>query len=299
MELRPARRDDLPDVVAVMNAVDEATLGEPDSTEADVGAGWDESGFDVERDAVVAVDEDRVVGYAEVFDRGDDRAELEIDVFVEPGREQLAAPLLERTLARASELAAPGARMSTWLPVGDDRAGAFEAAGFTVRRRFVRMRIDPLAAAPAPPPDGIRISAPRPGIDERTVHGILVQSFARHARPISPAYERYEEQNVHHPDYDPELWALAWHDDEPVGAITVFDHGDLAFIRHLGVLDAWRGRGIASALLAHGLGLVAQRGQRRADLGVDVDDVVGALRLYEQVGFRTIQQLQLYERSAS
>lgn len=299
MELRGARSDDLAGVVAVMNAVDEVTLGEPDSSEVDVASGWSEAGFDLAHDAVVAVESGQIIGYAEVYDRGDERRELEVGLFVLPAREDtVARPLLDRVLARARELAAPAARLSTWLAVDDPRARFFDAAGFRPQRRLVRMRIDPAGARATEPSDGIEIRPLLPGVDERSVHAVLVAAFERHVRPITASYPRWEESNVHHPDYDPELLALAWADDEPVGAISVFDHGDLAMIRHVGVLPFWRGRGIASALITGSLQKLAARGQRRVDLGVDVEDTVGALRLYESLGFEVVQQLQLYERQS-
>jgi len=297
VDIRAAREMDLAAVVAVMNAVDVATLGEPDTTETDIATGWQEPQFDLARDAFVATDGGEVVGYSEVYDRGDDRVELEIDVFVHPAHPDptTAAALLDHALARAHNITEAG-RVTTWLPVDDPRTVAFTDAGFAPRRHFVRMRrstSDPLEAAP---PRDVEVRPLLPGVDERAVHGVLVEAFMTHVRPITASYERFEQQHVHHPDYDPELWALAWAGDQPVGAITVFDHGDLGFIRHVGVLPNWRGRGVATALIAYGLDGLAQRGQDRVDLGVDVDDPVGALRLYERLGFRQLQDLVLYER---
>jgi ribosomal protein S18 acetylase RimI-like enzyme len=78
--------------------------------------------------------------------------------------------------------------------------------------------------------------------------------------------------------------------------LSLFDHGDLAFIRHVGVRNAYRGRGIASALIRRGLALLQQRGQTRVDLGVDAEDEVGAAAIYERLGFQTLQRTILVER---
>jgi ribosomal protein S18 acetylase RimI-like enzyme len=57
----------------------------------------------------------------------------------------------------------------------------------------------------------------------------------------------------------------------------------------VGVLPPARGRGVASALIAEVLRAAAQHDCRTAGLGVDTDNVTGALRLYERLGFRTVR----------
>jgi mycothiol synthase len=57
----------------------------------------------------------------------------------------------------------------------------------------------------------------------------------------------------------------------------------------IGVLPEARGRGLATAVIAEGLRLGAANDCRTAGLNVDSDNVTGALRLYEALGFRTIR----------
>ena len=57
----------------------------------------------------------------------------------------------------------------------------------------------------------------------------------------------------------------------------------------IGVLPAARGRGVASALIAEVLHGAAQRDCATAGLGVDTENVTGALRLYEGLGFRAVR----------
>ena len=299
MQIRPAQREDLAAVVAVMNAVDVATLGEPDTTEEDIASGWDESDFDLARDALVASAGDAVVGYAEVYDRGENNGThvVDLDVYVAPTDDaDTAAALLEAALPRARSAAGEGGVLATWLTSGDPRVRLFEAQGFSPRRQFLRMRYD-LTTAPAPAPDvpGIRFAAARRGQDEAAVHDVLVAAFANHVRPITPSLQHFAEQHVDHPDFNPDLWGLAWDGDRAVGAMTLFDHGDLAFIRHIGVRASHRGRGIASALILRGLGQLHAAGQTRVDLGVDFEDESGAARLYANLGFSQLQRQTLFE----
>ncbi|WP_436762870.1 GNAT family N-acetyltransferase [Streptosporangium sp. V21-05] len=58
-----------------------------------------------------------------------------------------------------------------------------------------------------------------------------------------------------------------------------------AWIQIIGTLREWRGRGVASALLAHALGEFRAQGYDTAGLGVDADNPTGALGVYTRAGF--------------
>ena len=67
-------------------------------------------------------------------------------------------------------------------------------------------------------------------------------------------------------------------DDELLGA-------KYAWVNNVGTLKAWRGRGIASALISTALAAYRDDGLNMAALGVDSDNPTGAYRLYESLGF--------------
>ena len=296
--VRTARREDLAAVVAVMTAVDIATLGEPDTTEEDIASGWEDASFDVEADAFVAEDADAiVVGYAEIYDRGEG-GYFDTDVYAHPeAGDEVAEALLDAVVQRATVRAGQGSVLSTWLPAGDSRTSAYASRGFVPVRKFVRMRFT-AGAGPEPPPDpaGITLRTFDPASDAATVHQILVEAFAHHARPMTPSLERFTEQHLGHPDFDPRFWALAESDGVAVGAINAFNHGDIGFIRHVGVRAGFRGRGIGGALVRRAVDAIVAASPQHVDLGVDLDDEVGAVRLYERLGFEVLQRLQLVER---
>ena len=296
--VRSARRDDLAAVVAVMTAVDMATLGEPDTTEEDIASGWEDSSFEVEADAFVAEDSDStVIGYAEIYDRGEG-GYVDTDVYVHPeADDEVAEALLDAVVERATVRAGQGSVLSTWLPAGDRRGPVYASRGFAPVRKFVRMRFT-AEAAPEPPPDppGVELRTFDPSRDTATVHQILVEAFAHHARPMTRSVERFTEQHLQHPDFDPRFWAIAEVDGVAVGAINAFNHGDIGFIRYVGVRAGFRGRGIGGALVGRAVAAIVAAGPPYVDLGVDLDDEVGAVRLYERLGFKVLQQLQLVER---
>lgn len=293
--IRNARRDDLHAVVAVMNAVDVATLGQPDTTQSDIARGWDETGFELEADAFVTDEGGQVVGYAELYAR--EETVFDLDVYVHPDQgDEVGASLLDAALERAATRAAPGSVLATWLPVGDRRLLAYAGVGFTPVRRFVRMRHESDGIGAAAQPDGIVLRAFDPDADAAAVHAVLVDAFSSHVRPMTPSLDTFTEQHLDHPDFDARYWVVAEDGGEVVGAISAFNHGDIGFIRHVGVRASRRGRGIGAALVLESLRRLAAAGQHRVDLGVDTQDDVGAARLYEGLGFSTIQQLELVER---
>jgi ribosomal protein S18 acetylase RimI-like enzyme len=56
------------------------------------------------------------------------------------------------------------------------------------------------------------------------------------------------------------------------------------YVDSLGVLKEWRPRGIGTALLRRTFAELAGRGSREVRLGVDTQDVHGAVAVYEGVG---------------
>jgi ribosomal protein S18 acetylase RimI-like enzyme len=62
------------------------------------------------------------------------------------------------------------------------------------------------------------------------------------------------------------------------------------WIEAIGVIPAWRGRGIASALLVKSLHSFQAEGLERAGLDVDAENPTGALGLYQKHGFRVAKE---------
>lgn len=62
------------------------------------------------------------------------------------------------------------------------------------------------------------------------------------------------------------------------------------WIEAVGVIPAWRGHGIAAALLSHTLNAFIAAGLEQAALDVDTQNPTGALRLYEKMGFTAVKR---------
>jgi len=58
----------------------------------------------------------------------------------------------------------------------------------------------------------------------------------------------------------------------------------------------WRGKGVASALIASSLRQLASLGFDEAVLGVDLDNPTGALGVYERLGYQVVLRVTEYGR---
>jgi len=90
-------------------------------------------------------------------------------------------------------------------------------------------------------------------------------------------------------------------DGEEVAGICLcrshgYDDPDVGYVNTLGVRRFWRKRGIGLALLRHAFCELYQRGQRKAGLGVDAENLTGALRLYENAGMYIYRVFDRYEK---
>ena len=98
---------------------------------------------------------------------------------------------------------------------------------------------------------------------------------------------------VESPEFQPDLFLVAWEGPQIAGAVlnVIYAEENRELGLRRGWLDsvftrrAWRGRGLARALIGRSIHLLAERGMDTAALGVDADNLSGALGLYESCGF--------------
>jgi mycothiol synthase len=95
--------------------------------------------------------------------------------------------------------------------------------------------------------------------------------------------------------HDPALWTIAWASGVPVAALllSAAPDSDSVEVVYLGIVPRMRGRGLGSSLLAHGLGMVAQRRERTVALAVDARNTP-AVALYARAGFRTVRRREAF-----
>jgi ribosomal protein S18 acetylase RimI-like enzyme len=210
----------------------------------------------------------------------------------------------ERRAHRFLELAPAGTRVVIHAgALADEPAvGALlVAAGYQEIRRFKLMRVDFAGVPPAPNvPAGIRIDQFDPELDTAAAFDAHHEAFADHWGETEETPEEFRHWLIDTPRFDRELSLLAW--DGPVVAGYLFAWPDAeedpsrGYVATLGTRRAYRGRGIAEALLRHVFRTLLDRGKRGCDLHVDSDSLTGATRLYERVGMTAHPRFATWEK---
>lgn len=301
--IRPATRGDMPEIVDLLCACDVAETGEPDSTLEDLENDWSMEGFDPARDAWVAEGPAGLVGYAYAGDQFR-TGELEADLWVHPQRHEPELPgrLLGLAERRAARLAVERGYADPTLDVfciSRNRAkrDLLRRHGYTLKRTVYRMTADLSDGAPfSPAPQGLEIRPFALEADEHVLYDLMNEAFVDHFQQSEEPFDAWRARLIGHADFDPDLWWIAWDGDQAAGALVAYDHGDLGWIRGLGVRRPWRRRGVGSALLARALAAFFARGRLRVDLGVDAEGATRPLRLYERAGMQATSAYELYTR---
>jgi mycothiol synthase len=299
---RRASAADLPEALALAQALDLALIGETDWTEADLRAEW--KGYDLERDVFLVELDGRLAGYAAWERRGGGR--MLVDGYVHPeltGR-GVGAELLRLSEERAlAELEAIPAGERAYLQNGslanDPAAGdLFRARGYHPERHFWRMAID-LEEPPAVElPEGIEIRLYEEPAERRDLHRVLEEAFLDHWETRPRPYEEWARKVFEVDGYDPTLVWVALDGDEIAGANVCYwkRNGEWGWVGTLGVRPAFRRRGIAEALLSTSFAEFFRRGERRVALGVDAESPTGATRLYEKAGMKVFFEAIVWEK---
>jgi mycothiol synthase len=310
--LRPP--DDYPDMHLVANAV-RASMGDSFTTTVEQMADYYDSPdrFVSGRDVVVVELDGRIVGYGRTgFEEEVGGLHVyEVVPFLDPALDpQPLYPLLLAILERhARDLAAADpARDKTLQTFGGDAAPRLEelvvAAGFTPARHgyeMVRPHLDDLPDAPLP--DGLEI---RPALPEqrRQIWDAGVEAYRDAWGATEPTEGDYERWLTDRNGSDLTLWQIAWDGDEVAGQVRAYiDHEENArfgrlrgYCENILVGRRWRRRGLATALIAASFPALRARGMEEAALGVDTENVSGALRVYERCGFRPVSRSTLFRK---
>jgi mycothiol synthase len=183
----------------------------------------------------------------------------------------------------------------------------FEAFDMNLIRHSFRMKIELKESPPkAVWPEGINVrSVTDPAMDIETITHVGSEAFKDHYGHIEQPFEDelawfrnwLENDEIFE---DPSLWFLAMDNGQAVGltlcAIHDMEDREFGHVASLGVLRSHRRRGIGLALLHHAFGEYYQRGYKGVSLGVDAENLTGALRLYKKAGMSVHRQFDLYEK---
>ncbi len=258
-------------------------LGGPEGVTLEEHVGGIAALLEHPEEAAVAVAGAGIVGYTHPAG-----VRLEVD----PDHRRRAYGRLLLEAARGIAAAAGEERLELWVPVAGPGRAFAEAVGMRYRSSFHLLRL--AAGQPVPVPDtldGIQTRYITPGDDNVAVVALLNQAFADHPSPMRFDVGRMAEAH-RRPDFDPTDVLLAHVAGEPENLVgfcraTVGPAADMPLrgdIRLVGVLPAYRRRGIGRELLRWGVGHTRARGAEEVDLVVEALNA-GAIRLYGDEGF--------------
>ncbi|MEP7135200.1 MAG: GNAT family N-acetyltransferase [Chloroflexota bacterium] len=327
---RGAVLDDVEDALKMFNRWSRSVIGEDEITDAvGIRTEWSSPGFDPAEDihlvfALLATSEKfketsgvapngEMAGYIEVWTtakppvhpwiwaRVDPRYEgLGIGTYLLTWGEERAKQALDRVPADLRFAPRVGAYRQA-----ETSKKLFEDMGYQRIRSSYSMRIDMDTPPIAPEwPAGITLRIYNPETDLEAVYRADDESFRDHFGHVDTPFEeglkRFKHFMTGYEGFDPTLWFLAM-DGEQVAGICLcraqaYDDPEVGYVNILGVLRPWRKRGIGLALLRHAFGELYRRGKRKAGLGVDAENLTGALRLYENAGMHVHQAMDQFEK---
>lgn len=185
------------------------------------------------------------------------------------------------------------------------RTALLTRAGYAVVRYFSEM-LRPLAEVPEVTlPEGISIVPFTPELAEavRLAHN---EAFADHWGSAPRSKERWGFL-LRHESLRQDWSAVAL--DDATGEVagyqmSMYDTERFAregrqegYTEILGVRRAWRGRGIAQAILADAMARYKAAGMDHACLDVDTENPSGALGLYEHMGYRALRRTVAWDKA--
>lgn len=153
-------------------------------------------------------------------------------------------------------------------------------------------------------PAGIEIRPVRPA-DVRAVWNLTKEAMRDESDYSEEDYdEPHFQAFMNLPTTDPNLWAVAWSGEEPVGVVKPYINEDenrqynrkRGHTESIAVARGWRRKGIASALLERSLRTLRDCGMTSATMDVDAHNPSGALRVYQGLGFEMAKSFTFYQK---
>jgi GNAT superfamily N-acetyltransferase len=269
---------------------------------------------DPRKDVLIAEVDGQVVAYSRltwwIEEHSQNRLYLSFG-FMHPEwrRKGIGTAMLHHNQNRLREIAAGHPQEGTRLfesfanNFQENTRALLEKDGYTAVRRFYFMVRPDLENIPdLALPDGL-VTRPVRAEQYRQLWNAFQEAFHDHWGYSEPQEEDYQAW-LGGPDFQPDLWQVAWDGNEIAGFILNFiNHGEneeyhrkRGFTEGIGVRRPWRRRGLARALLARSLAMHRDLGMREAALGVDTENLSGANLLYEDMGFRPVRINYTYRK---
>ncbi len=285
----PLSLDDIPDLLALFHRYDRIFFGEPLMDVDDLGADLAAPDVDLAADSLALRTSDGTLvaagfvsprGHLEAqFAEGWDTPELlsRLVDFGENRGRQRGLDVVFQFLADAD----------------DDGAAWLVKRGYRQAYTAWILRLDPdtpIQGRDLPPGYAVR---PFTVADAETTFAVIRDAFGEWDSTPEQSFDTWCARTLERPHADPSAFRVATFDGAVIGAATVFDSADEAWVAQLAVAKPHRGRGVAQQLLAETYAAARARGIPHA--GLSTDTRTGALDLYLRLGMRVLFTLKNYE----
>ncbi len=290
---RGARMSDVPAVTTLIRASEAVDHGLAEQVEDEVGSYWRRPSFDPATDAVLVLEGDALVGYAEIYGWRADGT-----VHPEARSRGIGTALIAWTEERRLAQTPPeeGARLGQTII--DTNLGARDlliGRGYAPRHTSWVLTLPADAALSEQPlPSGITIRTARLGSEEREVYQIVEDAFNEWPTRVPASFELWKSIATGRSDFDPSLCFVADHDGEVVGAVWAIMYPTEGWVEQLAVRADHRNLGIGTALLRTVFGELRRRDA--PSLGLNTDSRTGSLDLYLNIGMTLRDTYTHYSR---
>ena len=311
---RGANLDDVESAMALFNRWSRVVIGRDEFVEVEsIRDEWQAPGVDPAEDIRhIFAPNGELVGHIEVFTNVNPLVRPELWGRIDPDYEDRGIGTwmihwAERRAVLALSNASSGLRFAPRVGAYRQAKKAkklFEDLGYKHIRSLYHMLIEMDAPVPEPGfPEGIILRTYDPETDAEAVYRAENDAFRDHYGHVEQSFEEGLKRWKHdreYDGYDPTLYFLAMDGDEIAGfnlcrPYSISD-AERGWVRSLGVRRPWRKRGLGLALLRHAINEFYRRGKRKVGLGVDTQNLTGALRLYEGAGMHIDQAYDFYEK---
>jgi mycothiol synthase len=299
---RPATPDDLDAVAALRDAYDIAHVGVAEANRAALQFEWAAPWLELSRDVRLIHGEDGSLAAYVQHSTPDPSSRYEVQAAVAPRFEDrgLGSAIIDWTEAQTRSRLPVGASTPLWNMAASGNARAFSlfaSRGYVPIRTFWEMAIelDPSFDA-GPLPEGVTIRRFVVDVDGPAAVAAMNAAFTTHFGYHEETFEEWLAQQRSDETWDPTMELVAELDGRIVGASNNGVIEGKGYVFELGVLPECQGRGIGKALLRHSLAMFAAMGITAGRLGVDSENVTGAVQLYRSVGMEPSQERRVVEK---
>lgn len=308
LSIRPCREEDLPAVVDMLHAVDQANGTIPWVMLSHLQSVLNEPNLDREKDTFIVEAAGRVVAYADcgvnpLTGQGQAACGVHPDFKAQGIGTYLIEQTEQRIRDKANAEAAPETPISVrrhTIHLNHSAVQLFAQQGYRHVRDYYAMNIALDQPFEVPPlPDGLEL---RPFNAERDTHAVYEthqETFQDHWDFQRDLFEEWEHHMLKAPHTDTSLWLIAYANDEIAGIALSSAYGvgsTVGWVDALGVRRPWRKRGLGTALLRRSFARLQARGFTEARLSVDAASLTNAAALYERAGMHVLRRLGAYHK---